>query len=176
MQNKEFWKTFALVLGLLGSIPGILDIAEGVAAMLGPEWQWWNYTLLIVCAGGLLWIWVPKLVGLFARDAERKKKPSAISKAPGKAMFLFRMVWRLDWLGYYNFRPKHFSFMFRKEQWEDDTRYELRPTFRALLLPFWMAAHLAYALYLCLLFVLPFAVIALVVDAIFGFRFLGYMF
>ena len=178
MWNKKTWGTLFFVITGVASLPVIIEFARWVGAMLGPEWQWWNYSLLTISIVGLLWIWFPKLAGRFSgdADAERLEEPPAEAKADGKVIFLLRVIWFLADDFFYKPRPKHFSFMFREVPWDGPTRYEVRPTFVALLMPLWLMSRSIHVLYFSSLFLIPILILVILIDALFGFRLLGPLF
>ena len=146
--------------------------------MLGPEWRWWNYTLLLVAVSGLTWIWWPKLVAWFSSNAERLESPSVASKIPGKTEKVVLFFWLIRDIGmgvHLTNRPKHYGFMYREILMADNVYYEIRPSFRAIFLPFWIIARSIYVSFLVFLFIVPFAVMALVIDAIFDLGLLDYL-
>ena len=141
-------------------------------AVFGPEWQLWNYSALMIGVLGLIWTWWPELSGWFTSDGEKTEAPSVKPKmldGKEKIVEFFEHIRLVGEDIYFSYRPEPYGFMYRRVNWgEDDLAYKIRPIFRALLLPFWIVGRSIYILFLVFLFIIPFAVMVLVIDAVFG--------
>ena len=64
--------------------------------MLGSEWQWWNYLLVSIGIGGLLWIWVPKVAGYFYGTSAKKELYQKSGTLLDKAKAALKWWWQSE--------------------------------------------------------------------------------
>lgn len=167
------------VVFLAFGLPGYIDDAHTWAGwlntMFGPEWHWWNYTMVFGGLSWIVWVWRKELAGLFQSQSD---KPSVAPKTGGEIALLLRVVREAGESRLYTstffLNPGRYEFMFWNIEGKNNA-YLLRPVYRAILLPFFLIWRLAYTLLLVGAFCLPLAIIALILDALFGFGLIDFL-